>query len=94
MAVATKRKVPRKNLREIWTGNDPAEETILLSLPSLARALKRMGVLAYSHRTYDRWVEKGVIANGKRIKLRTKKIGSVRHSTVKWVKDFLDQQPD
>jgi len=69
-------------------------EAMLMTLPRLAVELRKQRIIDKSKRTLERWVTAGIMPDDRTepITLRCKRIGNVRHSSVRWVKDFLDAQ--
>ena len=64
----------------------------LISLAALAMRLKLRGILNRHRNTLVRWCEEGVEGSSKRIYLNSQEIANRRHSCVRWVRDFLEEQ--
>ena len=64
----------------------------LMPLTDLRAELKQQGIIDVPRSTVRNWYLLGVSTPNGRVKLKTKKIGNRRMSSVKWTMDFLDEQ--
>jgi hypothetical protein len=71
-----------------------SELKALMPLTDLRAALKKKGIIDVPRSTVRNWYLFGVSTPKGRIKLKTRKVGSRRMSSVKWTLDFLDEQDD
>jgi hypothetical protein len=72
---------------------DTQDETkALMPLTDLRATLKKEGIIDVPRSTVRNWYLFGVSTPSGRIKLKTRKVGSRRMSSVKWTLDFLDEQ--
>ncbi len=89
---ATKKTVATSHeAQEIWGDQDVAEETTLMTLPQLAKAMEKAGVINCTYRTYQRWATGGLSRKKKKHSktLKIQWIGNVRYSTIRWAKEFI-----
>ena len=70
------------------------EENALMPLTDLRDRLRREGIIDVPRSTVRNWYLFGVSTGSGRIKLKTKKVGNRRMSSVSWTKEFLSQQED
>ena len=70
----------------------PLHSKALMPLTDLRLELKKQGIVDVPRSTVRNWYLFGVSTNNGRIKLKTKKVGNRRMSSVQWTLDFLDQQ--
>ncbi len=68
------------------------EETALMPLTDLRNKLRTQGIVDVPRSTVRNWYLFGVSTTEGRIKLKTKKVGNRRMSSVHWTKEFLSQQ--
>lgn len=72
--------------------NEAAEIKALMPLTDLRDQLRKRGIIDVPRSTVRNWYLFGVATPTGRIKLKTKKIGNRRMSSIEWTLDFLDQQ--
>jgi len=68
------------------------ENKALMPLTDLRHELKKKGILDVPRSTVRNWYLLGVSTPKGRIKLKTRKVGNRRMSSVQWTMDFLNQQ--
>ena len=73
---------------------DSQTEKALMPLTDLRETLKKKGIIDVPRSTVRNWYLFGVSTSNGRIKLKTRKVGNRRMSSVKWTLDFLDEQED
>jgi hypothetical protein len=73
---------------------DSHTEKALMPLTDLRETLKKKGIIDVPRSTVRNWYLFGVSTSNGRIKLKTRKVGNRRMSSVKWTLDFLDEQED
>lgn len=64
----------------------------LMPLTDLRMELKKQGIVDVPRSTVRNWYLFGVSTPNGRIKLKTRKVGNRRMSSVAWTIDFLDSQ--
>jgi len=72
--------------------NQQAAIKALMPLTDLRSELKKQGIIDVPRSTVRNWYLFGVSTENGRIKLKTRKIGNRRMSSVQWTIDFLDSQ--
>lgn len=70
------------------------EDNALMPLTDLRDRLRKEGIIDVPRSTVRNWYLFGVSTASGRIKLKTKKVGSRRMSSVSWTREFLEQQED
>jgi hypothetical protein len=73
---------------------DSQTEKALMPLTDLRETLKKKGIIDVPRSTVRNWYLFGVSTSNGRIKLKTRKVGNRRMSSIKWTLDFLDEQED
>lgn len=73
---------------------DSQTEKALMPLTDLREMLKKKGIIDVPRSTVRNWYLFGVSTSSGRIKLKTRKVGNRRMSSIKWTLDFLDEQED
>jgi hypothetical protein len=73
---------------------DSQTEKALMPLTDLREMLKKKGIIDVPRSTVRNWYLFGVSTSNGRIKLKTRKVGNRRMSSIKWTLDFLDEQED
>ena len=68
------------------------EDSALMPLSDLRERLNSRGIIDVPRSTVRNWYLFGVVTSSGRIKLKTRKVGNRRMSSVKWTVDFLDEQ--
>lgn len=68
------------------------EDSALMPLSDLRERLNSRGIIDVPRSTVRNWYLFGVATSSGRIKLKTRKVGNRRMSSVKWTVDFLDEQ--
>lgn len=74
--------------------DSPKEAQALMPITDLRFELRKQGIVDVPRSTVRNWYLFGVSTPNGRIKLKTRKIGNRRMSSVKWTLDFLDRQED
>ena len=64
----------------------------LISMQDIAHEMQVRGLLNRHRNTYRRWALQGVDVGDRTIKLKTRMVSNVRHTTVQWLHEFLVQQ--
>ena len=70
---------------------DDVPSKALMPLTDLRIALKANGIVDVPRSTVRNWYLLGVSTPNGRIKLKTRKVGNRRMSSVQWTMDFLDE---
>lgn len=68
------------------------EDKALMPLTDLRNKLRSQGIVDVPRSTVRNWYLFGVVTNQGRIKLKTKKVGNRRMSSVHWTREFLAKQ--
>lgn len=63
-----------------------------MSLTDLREELRNQGIIDVPRSTVRNWYLFGVSTDSGRIKLKTRKVGNRRMSSVEWTLDFLAEQ--
>ncbi|MGB1649670.1 MAG: hypothetical protein ACPHEP_01465 [Acidimicrobiales bacterium] len=74
------------------TSELPKETKALMPITDLRIQLRKQGIVDVPRSTVRNWYLFGVSTPKGRIKLKTKKIGKRRMSSIRWTIDFLKQQ--
>lgn len=69
-----------------------SEDKALMPLTDLRDKLRSKGIVDVPRSTVRNWYLFGVATTEGRIKLKTKKVGNRRMSSVDWTREFLDKQ--
>ncbi len=70
----------------------PPELMALMPLTDLRTELRKRGIIDVPRSTVRNWYLFGVSTPGGRVKLKTRRVGNRRMSSVKWTLEFLEQQ--
>ena len=74
------------------TSELPKQSKALMPITDLRIELRKQGIVDVPRSTVRNWYLFGVSTSQGRVKLKTKKIGSRRMSSVSWTIDFLKKQ--
>lgn len=74
------------------TSELPKETKALMPITDLRIELRKQGIVDVPRSTVRNWYLFGVSTPNGRIKLKTKKIGKRRMSSIRWTIDFLKEQ--
>jgi len=77
---------------DLMTSELPRESKALMPITDLRIELRKQGIVDVPRSTVRNWYLFGVSTPQGRVKLKTKKIGSRRMSSVSWTIDFLRKQ--
>lgn len=64
----------------------------LVTLSELAVLLRNRRIIVRDRKTLHRWATAGVRRGSRRVVLRTETVANVRHSTLSWVMEFIQEQ--
>ena len=76
----------------MMTKEKPLETKALMPLTDLRAELRKRGIVDVPRSTVRNWYLLGVSTNNGRIKLKTRKVGNRRMSSIAWTLDFLGEQ--
>ena len=76
----------------LMTSELPKETKALMPITDLRIELRKQGIVDVPRSTVRNWYLFGVSTPNGRIKLKTKKIGKRRMSSIRWTIDFLKEQ--
>lgn len=70
----------------------PPELMALMPLTDLRLELRKRGIIDVPRSTVRNWYLFGVSTPDGRVKLKTRRVGNRRMSSIKWTLDFLEKQ--
>lgn len=87
-----KSRVAGTPIRELWKRKGDAGEEELIPLDRLSHELRKRGIIDKSAKTLYEYTKKGLRHHRSReiIYLRKTYLGSSRHSSVRWFREFLE----